>query len=166
MKVKESTLNVCLICMGVLGLLVLLLPWYELSSHSYLSGYGSSNMSAGNQIGLFAANVSYFGYGLYILPAAAIGMGLGLIAKQFPLRSKAGCLLLIGALEALCLVLVNLEMVNMGTSASGYGYSVSAGFSTLIGYWIAMGGYAVTAVVGLVLFPMTPKPDPSEFNFK
>lgn len=154
---REKVINVTSVVMGLLGLAVLCLPWYDLTASSYISGFGSSSGYGGTQIGFVSAGTSYFGYGLYVLPAAAIALGVKVSEDQVPLKVKGLLLELIGVFELICLWLLQKNMENYSTEISGSGYHASSGFDPVIGVMVATGVYIATCVIGLILFIIAPR---------
>lgn len=149
---RKNLVNIVAVVCGLLGLLVLVLPWYTLESSSSWGG----SAFGGTYLGFAAAGTSFFGYALYILPILAIGM----IAKNtaVPLTSKAKCLFLefIGVVEFVCMMLLNMSMKNYDTDVSGYGMSVHAGFEPAIGLTIAGIVYIATFIIGFVVYFIAP----------
>ena len=155
---RASIIKGAMITMGILGYLVLLLPWYELTSSVHGYGY-SSSYNAGSQSGFVAAGATFFGYGLYALPGALIAVAM---KNNMLSRTKALILEFIGVGELLCMLLVNQEMGSFDTDLYSSGISAHAGFDIYAGYYLAWAIYVVTGIVGLIMCFVAPKPDVEE----
>lgn len=148
---KKQIVNTGCLIMGILGMLVLCLPWYELNTGSEVAGFAST-MNFGSYLGIFAVSITFFGYGLYILPAAALYLGVKSSDETISTKAKGMALAIIGALEVLCFALVNKEMSNSASSMSGDGFSAWGSWDGLVGIKFANIVYIATIVVGVVLF--------------
>lgn len=155
MQNRKNLVNALLVVMGIACIAVLILPWYELNASSHISGYGSSSLSGPTQMGFTAAGTSFWGYALYALPVACIYLGLNKV--DLPARSRALLMEFIGLGELLCLVMLNSSMADYGTSISGYGYSSSAGYEPITGWYVALAVYAITGAVGFIMMFVAPK---------
>lgn len=156
MATRKTMINTALIIFGILGYGVLCLPWYELSSSATVVGY-SSTMSFGSQLGFTIGSLTYFGYGLLVLPGAAIALAIKNDDATLSPKIKGLALQLIGLGELFCLFMVQRECDGYGTSMYGDGFSSSAGFYEDIGFKVAWALYIVTSVVGFILFIIAPK---------
>ena len=156
---KSKMIKYAMIAMGALGYVVMILPWFNLSSSASVGGY-SSSMDAGNMLGFSAAFTTFFGYLLYLLPAGAVALAIKVSDETLPPRAKGFVMELIGAVGIICLLFLMKEMKTYDTSISGSGYYGSAGYSPIIGFWVAEVVYGLYVVVGLVIMAISPKIPP------
>jgi len=155
---RQSLVKICMTIMGILGLAILCLPWYELNSSASVGSYTSSGGGIA-MIGWVATGQSFLGYALDVLPLGLIYVAFKLNPPEVPTKGKAGLMMLAGAIECIVMIVIMNTVKSYDVDYSGYGSSAHAGYDPVTGFWLAIAVYALTSVLGIILWVISPDPD-------
>ena len=155
---RQSLVKACMTIMGVLGLVVLCLQWFEMSSTASVGGYTSYGAGL-SMMGWVATGQTFLGYALDVLPIGLIYVAFKLNAPEIPTKGKAGLMMLAGTIECIVLMVLMYTINSYDVDFSGYSSYAHAGYEPATGFYLAAAVYALTAFLGIVLFAISPKPD-------